>query len=167
MITAERARELLDYDPETGVFTWKVTLSNRSLKGSRAGSLHKRSGYLRVGADGKYYLAHRLVWLIHYGFFPDDCVDHINHDKADNRLCNLRAASPRDNSRNKKLRSDSPSGVCGVQVNVSGVQRGDTPWRVKIAGRRYGTYKTIEEAAVVAQRVYAGLGYHENHGAAP
>lgn len=158
MITVERARELLNYDPETGVLTWKVNKGRRVLKGRRAASINMCTGYRQIGIDGRKYREHRIIWLIHYGFFPDEFLDHLNHDRADNRLCNLRATSRRGNSRNVKLGRANKSGVMGVQSYRKS-------WRVMICSSYYGSFKTIEEAAVVAKRVYAGLGYHENHGA--
>lgn len=98
-ITAEKARELLDYDPETGVLTWKRHMSTRARKGKEAGVI-QMGRYRRVGIYGKYYMAHRLAWLIMTGAWPKDEIDHINGDCAYNAWANLREATNTQNNWN-------------------------------------------------------------------
>ena len=112
-LTQERLKELLHYDPETGVFTWKTSTSNRRAKGAVAGSLSVH-GYCCIGIDGKVYTAHRLAFLYMRGALPSKSVDHRNRDRADNRWCNLREASPGQNSMNSRMRSDNSTGYKGV-----------------------------------------------------
>lgn len=100
MITQKRLKELLHYDPETGLFTWKV-----SRGGVKAGSItgcYGCHGYLRISIDGKRYLSHRLAFLYIDGAFPPEQVDHINEVKDDNRWCNLRHATHGQNQKNQK-----------------------------------------------------------------
>jgi hypothetical protein len=106
MITAEVARQNLKYDPETGEFV-------RLRYGSRAGSID-RYGYLTIGVARRYYFAHRLAWLMVYGDWPSDEIDHINGDPLDNRIANLRLATRSQNLANTKASSRNTSGFKGV-----------------------------------------------------
>ena len=112
MPTQERLRHLLDYDPETGVFTWLVR-RGRAAAGSVAGCVHSE-GYVRVKVDGATHVAHRLAWLFVYGEWPKQEIDHINRVKTDNRIANLRDVSRRENALNVGVFSNSTSGVTGV-----------------------------------------------------
>lgn len=99
-LTAESLRELLHYDPQTGIFTWRVTRGN--LKAcSRAGSM-KEDGYIRVCIGERRYHAHRLAWLYVTGDWPVEEIDHINRNKADNRFTNLRPATRSTNEQNRR-----------------------------------------------------------------
>lgn len=113
-LTAERARELLDYDSETGWLTWRSARQGGVAKGSRAGCLHSR-GYIHVGVDGRTYKAHRIIWLIVTGSWPSEQVDHINGVRNCNRWANLRVATPSRNSQNMRApHIDNPTGFLGV-----------------------------------------------------
>jgi hypothetical protein len=115
MITAERLRELLHYDLETGVFTWRV--NRRGHIGDVAGNVYggpPNEGYRRIMIDRRMYQASRLAWLYMTGEWPKDQVDHINGDRADNRFCNIREALPAQNSQNRSMRTDNESGFKGV-----------------------------------------------------
>jgi HNH endonuclease len=113
MLTAERLRELLHYDPATGVFTWRVTNSNRAPAGHVAGSPNKR-GYIAIGIAGKTYYAHRLAWLYMTGSWPEDDVDHRDLDKSNNRWSNLRPATRSQQIANTKARKTNRCGLKGV-----------------------------------------------------
>lgn len=113
MLTAERARELFDYDPDTGDLTWKVSLSSRAPIGRVVNTRHG-DGYYCVCIDRKMYLAHRIIWLIVYGKWPDKLIDHVNGNKCDNRLCNLRKATHSENGWNSGIRTNNTSGFKGV-----------------------------------------------------
>jgi len=114
MITVEQVREFLDYDPDTGGFSWRRARSNVK-QGSVAGctALH---GYTVIRLLGKLHLAHRLAWLHHYGEEPPPLIDHINEDKSDNRIANLRKANKALNAQNKRSaqRNNKSSGLLGV-----------------------------------------------------
>lgn len=156
-------RERLAYDPETGAFTWlkDVRLKNGGLRvaaGTRAGTL-LRSGYrsIQVWLDGKPkgLREHRLAWLFVHGEWPADQLDHINGDRADNRIVNLRPATNSLNMANRKLNANSKSGVKGVCFH-----RGSQRWRARLQfdGKRIhlGDYLNKEAAeiayAAAAQR---------------
>lgn len=116
MITAKQLRELLNYNPETGVFSWSVDLSNGIQSGDTAGSINK-DGYMLIGINRRLYYAHRLAWLYIYGQFPKQCIDHINRNKSDNRIANLRSVSHGGNSINRPIQSNNRSGITGVRFD--------------------------------------------------
>lgn len=100
-ITAERLREVLDYDPGTGAWTWLVSLGSRAQAGCRAGKYRmKRGGYRRITIDGTSYLAHRLAWLYVHGEWPSRVIDHRDGDGANNAEYNLREATQSQNCGN-------------------------------------------------------------------
>jgi len=90
-------RSLLDYDPDTGIFRWKVTGTGRKVS-QIAGGINNE-GYLKIGINYRIYFAHRLAWLIYYGYLPKE-LDHINRNKSDNRICNLRECNRSQNNAN-------------------------------------------------------------------
>ena len=114
--TVERVKELLDYDPETGVFTWRVKRGGAVNAGDIAGTKDGR-GYWQIGIDRTLYLAHRLAWLYTYGEWPKNALDHINRIRTDNRIANLRPATHALNNQNATKRRDNKSGVTGVWRN--------------------------------------------------
>lgn len=154
MLTAERVREVLDYDPETGVFTWRQP-QGRAQKGSVAGAEHNR-GYWRVSVFGKYYLSHRLAWLYVHGEWPSPEIDHINGDPRDNRLANLRLATRSQNLANKKRSSKNTSGFKGVDRVVS---RGKWRARIKVDGTDLHLGLFSARADAVAARAAAEAKY--------
>lgn len=85
MLTQKRLREVLNYDPNTGIFTWK----KGARRGKIAGTLHDERGFLKVSIDNKRYFLNRLAWLWMNGYHPLCAVDHKNGDHGDNRWCNL------------------------------------------------------------------------------
>jgi hypothetical protein len=141
-ITRDRAVELLLYDEATGELTWRID-RGKMKSGAPAGAV-QANGYIRVQIDGLFYAAHRLIWLMVYGHWPDDDVDHINGARNDNRLINLRAATRSQNLMNTRVRSDSRTGIKGVRM-----KRGRFQARIKVNGKEIavGTYDTIEEAS--------------------
>jgi hypothetical protein len=106
------AKLLLDYDPETGKFKWLVRCGRQQV-GVNAGTVSGRYSYIRI--NGKPKLAHRVAFAWVHGRWPECQIDHINGDKRDNRIANLREATSRQNMANSKLRSDNTSGFKGVR----------------------------------------------------
>lgn len=128
-LTAARARELLEYDPATGVLRRRVSLSRSTKVGDLAGSVNKYGGYVAVFVDGARYQAHRVAWLIVHGEWPACQIDHINGLRGDNRLCNLRVVTNRVNQQNKRRpRAGNTSGLLGVSWMTKA-----NKWRAQIA----------------------------------
>lgn len=145
ILTQERLKELLEYNGENGKFTWKANYGSAAKSGNIAGYVNKL-GYVMIGVGGKRYLAHRLVWLYVNGYFPKECIDHINGDKSDNRIHNLREATKSENEYNKKVHTNSKSGVKGVYWNKI-----NKKWVADIrANGKYfyiGSFETLKEAS--------------------
>lgn len=108
-------RDLIDYNPETGVLTAKVNFSGRQA-GSVIGS-QTWQGYYAFSLFGKKCFAHRLAWLLHYGEWPSQPIDHINGIKTDNSIRNLRLCSLSQNQFNKPTQKNNTTGVKGVYWN--------------------------------------------------
>lgn len=141
-LSAERARELFSYDPETGAITWRVN-KHRAKSGDEAGC-NAASGQLKLQVDQKKYLGHRVVWLIVTGKWPRQSVDHINGDPSDNRWANLRDISHRENIENQvRPHKRSSTGYLGVSRKGHGFQ---AQIMVQGAQKRLGTYATPQEA---------------------
>lgn len=141
MLNAERLRQLLDYDPETGHLTWRETRGPKA-KGSRAGS-HCNKGYLVAGIEGRVYKAHRLAWLWMTGEWPKAQVDHRNTVKDDNRWDNLREATNLQNCNNRI--HPNRTGFKGVSRQPNGRYVG----KCNVGHKRYqkGGFATAKEAA--------------------
>ncbi|CAN1724414.1 protein of unknown function [Hyphomicrobium sp. 1Nfss2.1] len=114
MLTAERLRELVTYDPETGVMRWRVSRRGKIKPGNIAG-YSATDGYLQITVDRRTYMLHRLAWLYVHGEWPSLSIDHINGVRDDNRIVNLRPATVAQQRRNICLRSDNTSGLPGVR----------------------------------------------------
>jgi hypothetical protein len=143
-ITPERLRRLLDYDPGTGWLWWKSRpraefKSDRAYRafearnvGKRAFTATTRNGYKTGRADNKQLFAHRVIWAIVHGEWPPEDIDHINGDKSDNRILNLRIASRSDNCKNRAGWgasrylgvSRAPNGKWRARINLHGKERG-------------------------------------------
>lgn len=113
-LTQERLKELLHYDPETGVFTWMSRVARCVKIGSVAGTRGHSSGYTYIQITGRLYFAHRLAYLYMTGIWPRAEIDHVNGLKSDNRWANLREATRSENMRNGGPRVNNKLGIKGV-----------------------------------------------------
>jgi len=144
-ITFERVRELFDYRKD-GKLIRKTNIIYRAKKGDVAGTDNKNK-YNRICADCRQYYTHRLVWLWHHGYMPENNLDHINRIKSDNRIENLREVSRQCNLRNTGNHRDNKSGVKGVRTD----KRWDV-WQAWITINRkkcwLGDHKCFDEAVL-------------------
>ena len=136
------AKYLLSYDKDTGVFTRLVGRPNAK-KDSVAGHMNK-SGYVEIFINSKKYLAHRLAWWFEHGYLPSGPVDHINRNKSDNRIANLRASTFKENSENRSLVSKvSKTGWTGVEKLANGYRAAIISGDSRMT---FGLFKTEDEA---------------------
>lgn len=142
MITQEELKELLEYDENTGIFTWKISTNFKIKIGDIAGSLQIR-GYRQITINKKRYLAHRLAWLYVYGEWSKGQIDHINGIRDDNRIENLRVVTPRENNQNQKCHRDGK--LVGATYSKSS-KKWQAAIRVKGKLKHLGCYNTELEA---------------------
>lgn len=148
-------KEFLHYDPTTGHFKWKVTVSPRGVAGQRAGS-QDSNGYRRIRIFRQRHKEHRLAWLFEYGAMPAERIDHINGDKADNRIVNLRLADKFQNNWNRAETSRNTSGAKGVSWSSS-----KNRWQAVIGYKNklawLGSFDDIESAQMAYETKAAEL----------
>lgn len=170
----ELLRKLLRYEPETGKLYWRKRTKevhdfdrgrrffNSRYAGKEAFAHVGASGYLKGAIYNRYHSAHRIVWAVYYGKWPENQIDHINGDKQDNRISNLRDVSHAENGKNRRVNKNNTSGVTGVSFVVS---KGRWVASIRPDGEHIylGAYidkKDAVRARKCAERKY---GFHENH----
>lgn len=145
-LTQSRLKQLLYYDPCTGVFTW-IKNCGGIKSGTIAGSRHCK-GYISIRIDYRNYLAHRLAFLYITGEMPE-FVDHKNGDRSDNRWVNIRPATATENMQNMGVRKDNSSGYSGVYWN-----KAHRKWHVRFKVNKkqmsFGYFENLSDAANVA-----------------
>ena len=162
LITHDRLLELVTYDSDTGIFYFNSTRGGNH-KGDVAGSLHSL-GYIFLMLDRVTYTAHRLAWFYCFEEWPEKFIDHIDRNKSNNKLDNLREASREENGLNTSIRKDNKTGYKGVSFNKS---RNTYIARMTVKGIKMylGAFKTAKEAAEVIEnksRELHGEFYNEN-----
>lgn len=154
-LTLDRARKVLDYDQSTGAMVWKTRAVtdfrdarawkswNARFSAKAAGHLNIQ-GYMLLCIDHKFYLSHRVAWLMVHGRWPENEIDHINGEPADNRLANLRTADHTRNMQNARVKKTNKSGLKGAFTN----QNGTFSSYVRADGKRkyLGRFVSAEEA---------------------
>ena len=154
-MTQDELKSILLYCLITGHFTWLKTNSKKMKIGDRAGCI-RIDGYRSIKINGKTYLEHRLVWLFHHGYFPSKDIDHINGDKTDNRICNLREATPAENGQNFGKFKNNTTGFTGASFH-----KRTGKWQAQISKNgkaiHLGLFNTPEEAHDVYLKAKANL----------
>lgn len=155
-------KQILHYNPETGIFTWKKYRNQLAKKGDTAGTTDY-TGYTRIKIHAKKYQAHRLAFLYMKGRFPEKCVDHINHKTGDNRWCNLRDVTRIENGRNCRIGKNNKSGMVGVSWDTQSKK-----WSagLYICKKRIhlGIFSNKKDAFKARKEANIKYGFHKNHG---
>ncbi len=176
-LTPEFMREALIYDPETGTLIWRVRplhhfldrrcqrMANTKFAGKSAGTPRGKgeNSYLIFKINQQMVYTHRAAWAIHHGVWPTENIDHINGQKHDNRIANLRDVSKLVNSQNSKMFSTNKSGVTGVCWC-----KRDLRWKAYIKRKNVavhlGNFVHMDDAIEARKAAQAALGFHPNHG---
>ena len=139
-LTHERLLEVLDYDPDTGLFVWKVQLAVSAGKVGTVAGCHGPGGYRQIRIDNVCYLGHRLAWFYVFSVWPKQ-IDHKDGCRTNNCILNLREATASQNAANKKLQINNTSGFKGVRgrINSAGAVR----WQAKVEVHKFGRRKSI------------------------
>ena len=157
-LSAKELRRLLDYNPESGIFTRLIQRSNMKV-GSVAGSIYP-DGYAYIMINRERFLAHRLAWLYMTGSLPQMEIDHIDRDRSNNSWVNLRSVSTQQNSFNRSMQSNNKTGYKGVSFS-----KRENKFRAVITlnGKLHhlGYFSTAEEASQCYQK--ASLNLHGEH----
>ena len=164
-ISVFELRRLLDYDKETGLFTWKVSPWHHNCKfkkGDNAGDLNRR-GYLTIKLIGIRYSSHRLAYLHTLGRWPEDQVDHDDQNKTNNKWANLVSCNNRYNHHNKPKQANNKSGVTGV-IWKQDINKWISYITIKGKKTHLGSYKDKQEAINARLLSESQNGYHPNHG---
>jgi hypothetical protein len=164
VLTQARLQTLLHYNPTTGMFRRLSSRGNR--KAGCEAAISGKNYYRRIAVDGREYGAHRLAWLYVYGYMPDGQIDHINRDKQDNRIENLRIATPAQNLANSERRRSNSSGFKGVTRSRRKCKKS---WiaSITVAGRHLylGSFLTPEEASLAYAKAsvaaHSQFAYHD------
>ena len=181
-LTAEIARELLTYNPDTGKLFWKerppkyfknpnsIKRWNTRWAGKEAltaitfskyGHISRLNGFVL----NKSYSTHRIAWLMYYGEWPKNQIDHINQDPTDNRIENLRDVTNAENSKNRTLQKNNTTGYLGVSLyEYKGYKKYRARIRINSIDKHLGYYDTVEEAAAVRAVASINYNFHPNHG---
>jgi hypothetical protein len=140
-LTIEKLKEYFNYDAETGLFT-RIKKTNNKVKLGQVAGANSNQRYIEIKIEYIKYQSHRLAWLYMTGEMPKELIDHINCNKHDNRWCNLREATPLENSQNKRVaKINNSSGYLGVCFSKT---KKSNPYR----------------AVITANNKYYGLGYY-------
>lgn len=176
-IPIETLRQLFDCDFTNGNLVWKrrpqemfsskkhCNIWNARFVGKRAFTYKRDDGYFTGAIFNKPYRAHRIVFAMYHGVWPKHEIDHINHDRADNCIANLREVTRQENTKNASIPKDNSSGVIGVWRHVE-----NKKWVAEIKHNKtkicLGHYAMKEDAIAARKAAEVKYGFHQNHGLA-
>lgn len=163
-LTQEQISKVLKYDAISGTLIWISNLhSKRVIPNSRAGSVVTSTGYRSITLFGTKYPEHILIWFIHYGVWPNGQIDHINQQRDDNRIVNLRDVSKSENARNRSRNPHSKLGEHGIWFNSRTFKY---VAEITLNGKKVyqKSFDDIDEAIKERKAQSLKLGFHENHG---
>lgn len=166
MLTQSELKQILNYDPDTGIFVWINPRSKRAKIGAVAGTIRKYDtgkSYCIICINYQLYRAHRLAWLYIYGSFPVNEIDHINGNGNDNSAINLRSVNHQENLKNMRRHANNTSGICGVHWN-SDRCKWHAQITVKNKSMNLGRFDNIFDAACARKSAEKKHGFHKNHG---
>lgn len=174
-ITPELLRQLLRYEPETGMYFWKERPAsmfssegyckkwNTQYANKQSMTTKGGDNYYQIRVLGINFKAHRVVWAMHYGEWPNGSIDHINGVQTDNRITNLRVVSHSENLKNMGVRKNNTSGVVGVCWD-----KREHRWKafIRQGGKMFnlGNFDKIEDATQARKKAEIAFGFHPNHG---
>jgi hypothetical protein len=174
-LTPELLAQLLSHDPKTGKLYWKSRSRDffdcdgayrrfhRCFAGKEAVNSVNSHGYLVGKVLRLPAAAHRVIWALEYGRWPDGQIDHIDGDRANNRISNLRDVSQAENTRNAARPHLNTTGRIGVSFKGA-VRAGSKKWIAHIGSKPIKSFHTFEEACAAREEAEQRLGYHPNHG---
>ena len=170
-VSVEKLKELFDYDADSGELVWKQrdrakftsariwNSWNTRYAGKKAGTSDSY-GYIQVGMAGRLHLVHRCVWAIVTGKFPENEIDHIDGNRSNNRIANLREATHAQNSKNQGVRRNNASGYKGISLHKK-----TGKYRAQIGRIHLGTFTSPQEAhAAYCEAANKLHGEFANHG---
>ena len=161
-LTQAALKKFFVYNPITGEFARRLFSGTCGKIGDVVGYAHCQ-GYLSIRLSGKYYLLHRLVWLYMYGYFPKEEIDHIDHNRTNNALSNLRLVSSQENKQNSRLSKNNKTGHNGVSLHKK-----TGKYRAYIMVNRkqiyLGLFETLQEAIDARKQADITYNFHKNHG---
>jgi hypothetical protein len=167
-LSAERISDLVEYYPRTGLFTWKARADvarnwNTRHAGRPALISVDGKGYLFGRIDYHMYRAHRVAWAAYYGEWPVNFIDHVDGDRKNNKIDNLRDVTHEQNCRNSAMRYTNTSGRIGISFD-----RRSSKWYayIRVGGKmkNLGVFKARDDAIAARERAELEFGYHPNHG---
>ena len=167
-LTVQELRSRVAYNSESGEFTWlhcdtcRASWNSR-FSGKKALCAPHSNGYLFGAIADRKMFAHRVAWAMHYGCWPDGEIDHVNHDKTDNRIANLRVVQRTQNAMNLSKSKRNSSGVTGVFKHTQ-TMRWQAQIRINRKSIHLGSFESFDDAIAARRKAEKQHGFHENHG---